>query len=151
MRQSHAATAPRRKSTGECRERLSARLSLGWLRTRLIDAGAGYSDLTGNEFARSPHFTIAGAASWQATRKLQLSVEARHRSGFFGDDVNDADVPIGPATIVDARAEYRLGKVKAFAYARNLLNEFALLDRLANVSASADNPRMVGIGIEASF
>ena len=150
--------APRARSLGAETEidwrvspRLSTRLSAGVLRTKLIDAGPDYSDFEGNEFARSPHFTIAASAIWQATHNLQLSLEARHRSGFFADDVNSAAVRIGGSTIVDARAEYRLGRVKAFVYARNLFNEFALLDRLAEVSGSAEDPRMVGVGIEAGF
>jgi len=150
--------APRARSLGAEAEidwrvspSLSTRLSLGLLRTRLIDAGPGYTEFEGNEFARSPHFTIAGSAIWQATSKLQLSLEARHRSGFYADDVNNAAVRIGPSTIVDARAEYRLGRAKAFVYVRNLFNEFALLDRLTNVSGSAEDPRMVGIGLEAGF
>ena len=127
----------------------SVRLSAGLLRTKLIDAGPAYPNFTGNEFSRSPHLTVAGTAVWQPTNKLRLSAEARHRGGFYSDDVNDPDVRIRPATIVDLRAEYRLARVTVFAYARNLFNEFALIDRLADVSATAEDPRLVGVGIDA--
>ena len=69
-------------------KRLSVRLSAGLLRTKLSRCRPGYPDFTGNEFSRSPHFTIAGRAVWQPPTGCRLSVEARHRSGFYADDVN---------------------------------------------------------------
>ena len=132
-------------------KRLSARLSAGLLRTKLVDAGADYPDFTGNEFARSPHFTAAAAVDWEATGRLRLSAQARHHSAHYADDINSDDVRLPSSTIVDARAEYRLGRVTAFAYARNLFDKFALLDRLDNLTASAEDPREVGIGLETRF
>jgi outer membrane receptor protein involved in Fe transport len=94
---------------------------------------------------------MAGNVQWKPIDSLQLSLIARHHSGFFADDVNSPSARIAPATIVDARAEYQVGKVKVFAYARNLLNVFALIDRVGNVSGSAEDPRMVGVGVETGF
>lgn len=150
--------APRARSEGaegevdwRVSQRLSAGLAIGLLRTRLIEAGPDHPEFQGNEFARSPHLTVVGNAQWKPSDRLQLSLIARHHSGFFADDVNSPSVRVSPATILDARAEYHIGKLKAFAYARNLLNEFALIDRVGNVSASAEDPRMVGVGIETGF
>jgi outer membrane receptor protein involved in Fe transport len=132
-------------------KRLSARLSAGLLRTKLSDAGPDYVDFAGNEFARSPHFTAAAAVDWDATRRLRLSAQLRHHGAYFADDINSAQVRIPRALIFDARAEYRLGPVTAFVYARNLFNKFALFDRFDNITASVEDPRRVGAGIEASF
>jgi iron complex outermembrane recepter protein len=130
---------------------LSARLSAGLLRTRLIDAGADYPEFSGNVFARSPRFTLAAAVDWKANERLRLSAQARHHSAYYADDVNSPVVSIKPATVVDARAEYELGRVKAFAYARNLFDTFALIDRFDSESATAEDPREIGIGIERAF
>jgi iron complex outermembrane receptor protein len=133
------------------RKNLSGRLSAGLLRTKLVVAGTDYPEFTGNEFARSPHFTAAVAVDLDATRRLRLSAQARYHSRYFADDINSADVRVSPAMIVDARAEYRLGRITAFAYVRNVFDKFALLDRLDNETASAEDPRMVGVGIERRF
>lgn len=150
--------APHARATGAEAEldwrpsrRLTTTLGVGLLRTKLAQAGADYPEFQGDEFARSPHLTLAGSAQWIPTDRLQLSFVARHHSPFFSDDVNSAAVRIEAATIVDARAEYRLGRFKAFAYARNLFNTFALVDRFADQSASAEDPRMIGVGVETGF
>jgi len=41
--------------------------------------------------------------------------------------------------------------VKAFAYVRNLFDKFAYLDRSGNLSAVAEAPREMGVGIETRF
>jgi outer membrane receptor protein involved in Fe transport len=150
--------APRARTLGAETElqwrvsnRMSARFSAGLLRTKLVDAGPSYPEFSGKEFARSPHLSVAGAADWQATRRLRLSATARYHGPFFSDDVNGPADHIDAATIVGARAAYRIGKVTLFAYARNMFNKFALVDRTGDVSASAEDPRMVAIGIDAAF
>ncbi|HVM22110.1 MAG TPA: TonB-dependent receptor [Sphingomicrobium sp.] len=150
--------APKARSRGAEAEidwragkRLTARVSVGLLRTKLVDAGPDYPAFKGNEFARSPRLSTAATLDWHATERLRLSAQARYRSRYFADDVNSADVRVPRAAIVNARAEYRIGQVTAFAYARNLFDRFALLDRNGNISASAEDPRMVGIGIESRF
>src|SRR5262249_42172854 len=105
--------------------RLTARFSAGLLRTKLVDAGPAYPDFTGNEFARSPHFTAAAALDWQATRRLRVSAQARHHSSYFSDEKNSPALRVSGATFVDSRAEYALGRVTAFAYVRNVFDRFA--------------------------
>lgn len=132
-------------------QRLTTRLSLGLLRTRLVHAGPDYPGFSGNEFARSPHLSAGAAIDWAAVPRLRLSAQARYHSAFFGDDAGGDGVRVPGSAIVDARAEYRVGRTTVFAYARNLFDSFALLDRVGDVSASADDPRMVGLGVEARF
>ncbi len=130
---------------------LSGRVAIGLLRTKLVDAGPDYSDFTGKQFSRSPHLTASAAIDWRATRALRFSAQARYHSAYYGNDVNSADVRVSPAAIFDARAEYRLGRYSLFAYARNLFDKFALIERFPPDEATAEDPRMVGVGIEASF
>lgn len=128
-------------------ERLASRFALGLLDTKVIRAGEGYEEFAGKEFGRSPHLSAAASVDWDATTRLRLSAQARHHSSYFSDDGNGAGTGIRPATIVDARAEYRLKRFTMFAYARNLFDEFALIERDAE-SAIPENPREVAVGIE---
>jgi hypothetical protein len=57
---------------------------------------------------------------------------------------------IRPSTIADGRAEYRLERFTVFGYARDLFDTFALIERDAT-GAAPENPREVGLGIEASL
>ena len=132
-------------------QRLSARFSAGLLKTKLIDAGADYREFTGNEFARSPQLSAAAALDWEPAEQLRLSGQVRYRSAFFADEVNSDLVRIPGAAIVDVRGEYLFGKLKTFAYARNLFDKFAYVDRSGNDSAVAEAPREFGIGVEARF
>lgn len=128
----------------------SARASLGLLATRITDAGASEAKLQDKQFDRAPHLSASAAIDWQATRRLRLSAQARHHSRYYSDNLNTPALEIGNTTIVDARAEYRLKRITAFAYARNLFDRFALVERTAIVGY-AENPRELGIGLDVSF
>jgi outer membrane receptor protein involved in Fe transport len=130
---------------------LSASVSGGYLRTRLIDAGSDYPEFSGNEFARSPHISGAVAVDWKATTRLRVSGQLRYRSAYFGDEVNSDLVRVPGAALVNARAEYAVGKATVFGYARNLFDKFVLIDRSGSDSAVAEAPREVGIGVETRF
>ena len=132
-------------------ERLSARLSVGLLRTKLIDAGPDYPDFDGNAFARAPHLSVAAAVDWTATPRLRLSAQGRYHGDYFSDDVNSSQVRIPAALIADARTEYRIGRASVFVYVRNLFDKLALLDRTGDAVASVEEPRRIGVGIEAGF
>jgi outer membrane receptor protein involved in Fe transport len=134
------------KATG----RLSARFAIGLLKTKIVRAEEENAAFQGQEFGRSPHFTASASVDWRPSERLRLSAQARHHSSYFSDDENSPNLVVDSATIVNARAEYRLGRVSLFAYARNLFNTFGLVDRSVPIS-SAEDPREVGVGIEASF
>jgi len=115
-----------------------------------VRSGVGYEEFEGKRFARSPHVTASGGIDWQATRRLRLSAQARARSGY-SDDLEGADAKVGAMALFDARAEYAIGRATLFVYARNLFDRFALIDRFADISASAEDPRMIGVGLETGF
>ena len=130
---------------------LSVRASAGLLCTRLIDAGPDYPEFSGNEFARSPHFSGALAVDWNAAPRLRLSGQLRYRSAYYGDEVNSDLVRVPGAALVNVRGEYVVGRATVFAYARNLFDKFVLIDRVGDDSATAEAPREVGIGVETRF
>jgi outer membrane receptor protein involved in Fe transport len=130
--------------------RLSARLSAGLLHTRIVRSVDAYAEFEGNQFGRSPHLSAAAAVDWEAVPRLRLSGQVRHHSSYFSDDGNGAGTLVSPATIADARAEYRLHRVTLFAYARNLFDNFAFIERDADFAVLED-PREVAVGIETHF
>jgi outer membrane receptor protein involved in Fe transport len=152
--------APRAHSYGaeaeldwRANKQLSARVALGLLRTKLVDAGLEYTDFSGNESGRSPHLSAAAAVDWEATPRLRLSVQGHYHSGYFSDDSGDPLVRIQPSAVFDGRAEYRLSGFTMFVYARNLFDNFALIEQTAppELVAVAEDPRMIGLGIDARF
>jgi iron complex outermembrane receptor protein len=148
---------PRARSSGaeldlnwNASARLSARGSIGLLATRIIDADPADAALDGKQFDRSPHFTASAAIDWQASDRLRLSAQARHHSRYYSDNLNTPAFRIAPSTIVDGRAEYRLLRLTVFAYARNLFDRFALIERTMR-PAYAEDPREIGVGVETRF
>jgi outer membrane receptor protein involved in Fe transport len=106
-------------------------------------------DLIGAQFARSPRLTASAAADWLATQRLRLSAQARYHSSYFSDDFDSPQGRVGRAMIVDARASYTMRNLTLFAYARNVFDSFHVNFWLDRDVAEADDPRMIGFGIEA--
>ena len=130
--------------------RLSSHFALGLLDTKIAKPAPEYPEFDGNQFGRSPHLTAAAAVNWDAAQRLRLSAQVRHHSSYFSDDGNAPITLIRPSTIVDARVEYRLKQVTLFAYAHNLFDNFALIERDED-SAIPEDPRMVAVGVETRF
>lgn len=139
-------------------DRLSARATVGLLDTRISETDAESDFLRGSEFQRSPGLTASGAIDWRPMDALRLSAQVRHHSSYFSDDEETELLRIGPATFVDARASWTVGRVSLFGYVRNLLDTFRLqflFDRSKPEEptdlATAHDPRELGIGLEARF
>ena len=139
----------------EMQWRASGRLSLaggiGLLRSKIVRVPAGYEEFEGLQFDRSPHLTASASIDWRPTQRLQLSAQVRHHSRYMNDPSSDALLTqTEAATIADARAEYRLGHWSLFGYARNVFDTFAVISR-DPFSATLEDPREVGIGVDARF
>jgi iron complex outermembrane receptor protein len=130
--------------------RLSSRLSLGVLHTRIVKSLHEYAEFEGNQFGRSPHLSAAASVDWEAVPRLRLSAQVRHHSSYFSDDGNRAGTLVPPATIADVRAEYPLHRITLFAYARNLFDNFAFIERDVDFAVLED-PRELAVGIETRF
>ncbi|GAA4712234.1 TonB-dependent receptor [Sphingomonas lutea] len=131
--------------------RLSARLALGLLDTKVL-VGAGESaSLQGKQFDRSPPYSATAAVDWRVTDRLRLSGQLRHRGAYFSDPSNSRERRVNRATNVDVRAEYDLAGVKMFAQVRNLFDSLILLRLDSASSGEAEDPRTVSIGIGRTF
>lgn len=132
-------------------ERLSVRAGIGLLDTRITRTLFRQDPALGKRFARSPAVSAAVGIDWRPLAKLGLSSQLRHNSGYFSDDAETPDLRIAGSTTVDARASWRIGRFGLFAYARNLFDEFHLTSRGAAGFATANDPRQVGLGVEARY
>ena len=122
---------------------------VGMLRTRIVEAGN--SAVIGKEFQRSPHLTTDASADWTPIKRLQLSATVRHHSSFYSDDFDTRELTVATATIVDARVAYQLRQFTLFAYAHNALDSLRISYRFSLDEASLEDPRVVGLGVEARF
>ena len=134
-------------------ERLSVQGAAGLLRTRLTRTLSTHDPILGKQFARAPHFTGAVGIDWEPLRNFRLSSQLRHRSGYFGDDPNTPRLRVSGDTTVDAKASWKRGRLSFFAYAQNLLDRFTIIawGDERRVDGVANDPREVGVGVEAGF
>jgi outer membrane receptor protein involved in Fe transport len=128
---------------------LTLRGGLGVLRTRIVEPGP--SAEIGKEFQRSPHLTGLALFDWKPVRRVQLSASLGYHSSFFSDDFEARDLRVGSAAIVHARAAYQLRRFTLFAYAHNTFDSLHVNYRFSPDEASLDEPRVVGLGLEARF
>lgn len=126
---------------------------IGLLRTKIISRQNSDRFFIGRQFERSPHFTGSAAIDWKATKHLRVSAQLRYHSSYFSDDFETPEFRVNPAAILDGRASYSLGSLTLFAYARNAFDSFHInywFNRDPDI-VEADDPRIVGAGIEARF
>jgi iron complex outermembrane receptor protein len=154
--------APRARSYGAEAElgyklspKLSVRAAIGLLHTRLTKTLSTRDPILGKEFARAPGFTGTAGINWEPLRGFEISSQIRHNSGYFGDDANSPVLHINGSTTVDAKASWGLRQFTVFTYAQNVFDEFHMTYWEGGVdphgSGVANDPREIGIGIDASF
>ena len=132
-------------------DRVHVRAGVGLLRTKIVRAGAAGSDYFDKQFSRSPDFNGAVAIDWHPNEALQFNATLRHSGGYFSDDANSPEPSDPLFTVANLRGEWRTSEWSAFAYARNLFDDFYLTNLGSPVSGTAGDPREVGLGIERRF
>jgi outer membrane receptor protein involved in Fe transport len=136
-------------------ERLSARLGVGLLETKVTRTDSESVTFQGKEFARSPGVSASGSLEWRPLDPLRLSAQVRHHGSYYSEDRESEAHRIGAATFVDARAAYGTGRFTLFGYVRNLLNTFRLRMLFPGATpptlAIPHDPREFGFGIEATL
>ena len=135
---------------------LMLRGAAGLLSTRITKTLLPTDPILDKEFPGSPRFTGTAAVDWRPLRNVTLSAQARHTGRFYEDDANTPELRIAAATIVDARASWQSGPFTIFAYAQNLFDKFHItgwsdFPTNPNVEVTTNDPREVGLGIEARF
>lgn len=132
-------------------ERLSARAAAGLLDTKITRTDDATGHLAGSAFQRSPRFSASAALDWRPMRRVRLSAQMRHNSGYFSDDNETPALRVGAATMMNARAALETSQVTLFVYARNVLDSFAMRHLSTSNFGVANDPREAGIGLEAGF
>jgi iron complex outermembrane receptor protein len=128
----------------------------GLLWTRVTNTVDPTDPILGKEFGGAPRFMGTAAAEWRPMPRLSLSALVRHAAGYWGDDQETPDFRIAPVTTVDARANWNARRFTVFAYVQNIFDKFHItgwsdLRASPDVEVSTNDPREIGIGIEARF
>ncbi|MBB4952138.1 outer membrane receptor protein involved in Fe transport [Agrobacterium vitis] len=128
----------------------------GIMRTE-IDEMSSNASYEGNEFQKSPGYTLSFGASWDVTEKFNVAGDIRYLDGYYSDDANTTAYWIEPYTVADVRASYKFNdKLEAYTYVKNVFDErvptFKQYNRgIGGVEASMTSPRTFGIGIKGTF
>ncbi|UUR08457.1 TonB-dependent receptor [Sphingomonas glaciei] len=130
---------------------LSARLGVGFLRTRLERTLLPNDPTLGKQFQRSPRWGASGGIDWRPAAAWRLSAQARYHGRYFSDDANSPARQVGAAAIVDLRAAWEGRRASLFGYARNAFDSFALTYLFSSTFATAEDPREAGVGVELRF
>ncbi|PZU14707.1 MAG: TonB-dependent receptor [Sphingobium sp.] len=133
--------------------------------------GAGYSntkfqefDITigslsaaaqGNEFARAPHWTVSGGATFHHPNGLFANLNANYRSAYYRDTVDQAFRDIPGRTLVNAKIGWQGEHFGAFLIASNVFNvqkpnQF-FVDFDGRVRGTLIEPRILGLSFEGRF
>ena len=137
-------------------ERLTVTGSIGLLNTRITRTISPNDPFLNKEFGGAPRFTGVAAIDWKPVGKLHLSAQARHNSGYWGDDSENPVLRIKGWTVVDARASWEARRFTWFAYARNLFDAFHVVAWSGahddpNTDVELIDPRELGAGVEVRF
>lgn len=137
--------------TWRASSRLSMRLGLGLLETKIRRTLSLADPIRGKAFQRSPRFSAAAAIDWQPIDDLRLSAQLRTASGYFSDDANTPSRRVDGSTTVNARAAYTTGTVTVSGYVRNAFNALNLTYLFTPTFGTAGDPREFGLGVEKRF
>lgn len=126
-------------------------VALGLLDTRILETVEPTDPILGKAFQRAPPYTATLGVDWRPDEATRLSAQLRTRGGYWGDDRNSPNQRVSGTTLLDARAERRIGPFSLFAYGRNLFDRFYFTSVGPTSFATAGDPRELGFGIEGRF
>jgi iron complex outermembrane receptor protein len=135
---------------------LRLRASAGLLKTK-VDKLSRNTSYEGNEFAKSPEYTLTLGASWNVTERLSIGGQLRHIDGYFSDVQNTAAYEVDSYTLTDLQASYGMSDgIELYGYVNNIFDQrvptFMQFNRTGGgTEASLTTPRLIGIGIRATF
>lgn len=91
--------------------------------------GVSGRDLSGNEFAVSPDWTLAFGGQQSLTDRISVQANFTYRDGYFGNVENEADVAVDGVFLANASVAYRGEWFDVSVYGRNLFDTFFQLGR----------------------
>jgi outer membrane receptor protein involved in Fe transport len=131
--------------------RLSMRLSMALLDTRIRQTLVRSDPIRGKDFQRSPGFSAAASVDWRPIDALRLSAQLRANSSYYSDDANTPSRRIDGSMTLNARAAYTHRATTLFGYVRNAFDKFYLTNLFTPTLGTAGDPREFGLGIETNF
>ncbi|SMX51063.1 TonB-dependent receptor [Actibacterium lipolyticum] len=141
------------------RDNLRLTGGLGLLKTEINKFRSAAADYQGNEFGRSPDFTLSVGAEWDITPDLRFSAQVKHTDGYYSDDTNDETTQIDAFTVANARIAYSpRDNLELFGYVNNIFDDhsetYIRLTRARPASyyeATTVTPREFGLGLKVNF
>jgi outer membrane receptor protein involved in Fe transport len=150
--------APRARTYGaevelrwQATDRLRVQAGIGLLSTKVTSTIDPSDPMLGKSFQRAPAFTGAVGVDWRPVWNARLSAQLRHNSDYFSDDIETGVLKVDGSTTANVRASWQFPRFEAFAYLRNVTDEFHLVYRGDVDFGVAADPRQFGVGIEAKF
>jgi len=136
---------------------LNAYASAGYANTRFKDfqvKGALVEDLSGNEFATAPHWTLAVGATWKSEAGWFANLNANYRSAAYQAVNQQAERQLKARTVVNAKVGWQNARYGAYLTAANLFNrhyfDYSYING-ARRQALFGEPRNIGVLLEAQY
>ena len=102
--------------------------------------------LNGKRPAQTPELTVVGQVRWSPVQLLTLSADLRFETARYEDDLNTRR--LAPATSLDARAGWQLGKgLEVYLAADNVTNAKIAVAQSADGTTGYGAPRLVRVGL----
>ncbi|MCE8419853.1 TonB-dependent receptor [Rhodovulum sulfidophilum] len=106
----------------------------------------------GNEFARSPGYSVGLGAAWDITPDVTLQGDMRYVDGYYSDDTNEPAAEVDGYALANMRLSYRpRDGVEYFAYVNNVFDNRAELSVSRTDAAEIAEPRELGLGLRVTF
>ncbi|SHM94832.1 TonB-dependent receptor [Roseibium suaedae] len=134
---------------------LKLKANAGLMKTEITRFDA-LPTVEGNDFSKTPGYTLGFGVDWEVLDNLTLSANVSHFDGYYSDDTNTPAYETDPYTIANARATYQFhDNFQVFGYVNNIFDErvATYLENRRGVGsfATMTAPRMFGIGAKATF
>ncbi|AFI84547.1 TonB-dependent receptor [Methylophaga nitratireducenticrescens] len=136
---------------------LEINVSLGLLHTEVVDGGDDYPGVDGNELSSAPKKTANIGARYYLTDNFDVGGNLQYVGGYYADIENSEEQKIGGYSVINLRANYKIGQLALAAYINNVTDKYA-----KRVDYPADarypqgymdviDPRHVGVSATYSF
>lgn len=130
--------------------------SIGHAQTEFDDFQVGVgtpSDLSGQEFAFAPEWTLSGGATYRWAEGFIANINANYRSEVFSEvGTAQPTSEVGARTLVNTRVGWETDRWGVYAYAHNLFDEeYVSYRRSGYDTAVLGDPRVVGLILQAQW
>ncbi|AFJ01365.1 TonB-dependent receptor [Methylophaga frappieri] len=137
---------------------LEMRLGVGLLHTEIKKGGDEFAGLDGNELNDAPRRTANLAATYYVNENFDFGGNIHYTGGYYGDVDNTKAREISGFSLINLRANYRIGDLELSAFVNNItdkrarrLYEPANPPRTPVPYADFVEPRHVGISATYTF